>query len=63
MYCYITATREGRKELIWDGTDEQEARRVAKWIESHEDWDKIVAKAMGGVLIYRYTKPPPPPPA
>lgn len=64
MYCWVIATPfpdyknkilDPARLLIHTGTDEEEAVRVAK--ESAPSYRKVVAKAIGGVLLYRQVNP------
>jgi hypothetical protein len=64
MYCWVIATpfpdpRNGNmdpdKVQIYGGVDEQEAVEVAK--EAAPRYRKVVAKAIGGVLLYRKVNP------
>lgn len=64
MYCWIIATpftdppscNDSRERLlIHTGTDEDEAVRLAKEAAPH--YRKVVAKAIGGVLLYRQVNP------
>jgi hypothetical protein len=62
MYCWVIATpfpaRDGTdppKLQIYGGLDEDEATAVAR--EAAPSYRKVVAKAIGGVLLYRKVNP------
>lgn len=64
MYCWVIATpftnppswnESQERVLIHAGTDEEEAVRVAK--DAAPSYRKVVAKAIGGVLLYRQVNP------
>lgn len=64
MCCWIIATPfpdyknkclDPARVLIHTGTDEEEAVRVAKDAAPH--YRKVVAKAIGGALLYRQVNP------
>jgi len=62
MYCWVIATpfpdRNGTdppKVQIYAGVDEDEAAAVAREAAPH--YRKVVAKAIGGVLLYRKVNP------
>lgn len=62
MYCWVIATpfpnvdwTDPPKVQIYGGLDEKEAAAVAREAAPH--YRKVVAKAIGGVLLYRKVNP------
>ena len=49
--------RDTELKVLYSGTDEDEAVRVAKAASAKEIYAKVLAKALGGITLYRAIHP------
>lgn len=60
MYCWVDAVRwatpdeDAKMLLLYAGTDEEEAKRVAREAVGEGGYAKVVAKAMGGQHLFHF---------
>jgi hypothetical protein len=63
MYCWVDAVRwatpdeDAKLMLLYGGTDEDEARRIAREAAAEGIYAKVVAKAMGGQHLFHFVSP------